>query len=135
MFTSIKNWIQEIRVSDVSRRRRALIWMVVSLFIFICVVWFVVLQLGFFDWQGDWFSGTRAYNASGTREPSSDAPPVGQKWNEAKDAVSDAFGTIEKLFGGALQQLEKNSSTTTSTTTATSSIPISTTTATTDIRP
>ncbi|MFA7201441.1 MAG: hypothetical protein WC099_00315 [Candidatus Paceibacterota bacterium] len=116
MFTSIKNWIQDVRSSDISRQRRVLVWMVVISFILICGIWFVAMQLGFIDWEGDWIAGTRTYDASGKIESSMpDTESMGQKWNETKRAVGDAFRNIENLFGSAVQQMEVSASSTAST--------------------
>lgn len=128
MFTSIKNWIQDVRSSHISRQRRVLVWIVVISFILICGIWFVTMQLGFIDWEGDWIAGTRTYDASGKIESSMpDTESMGQKWNETKRAVGDAFHNIENLFGSAVQQMEVPASSTASTSSLVPSFATSTT--------
>lgn len=113
MFTSIKNWIREVQVSDVTRRRRVLIWLVGVFFVLICGIWFVTIQLGFIDWNGDWISGTRTYDASGTRESSGpDTSPIGEKWEDAKNAVGNAFHNIGGLFESTTTPRESTASST-----------------------
>ena len=128
MFTSIGNWIKEVQSSGAQRQRRVLVCIVGVFFILICGIWFVAIQLGFIDWQGEWISGTRTYNASGTLESSiPDSASVGQKWDETKNAVGDAFRNIGDLFGNALHQIE-TPATSTPPTTIISTSTVSTTT-------
>ena len=128
MFASIKNWVEGVRHADAARQRRVLVSIVVTFFVIICIVWYVVIRLGFIDWSGEWISGTHTYTASGTLESSGpDTTVIGEKWDEIKNAVGNAFGDMRKLVGDGLGKLESSTSST-STATSSSTIASSTTT-------
>lgn len=113
MFASIKNWIEEVRRADARRQRRVLMFMVIISFVVVCVAWYAVIRFGFIDWSGEWISGTHTYTASGTLESSGpDTSIIGEKWNEIKDAMGNAFGDMKKLVGDGLSKLESSTATT-----------------------
>ena len=113
MFASIKNWIEEVRRADARRQRRVLMFMVIISFVVVCVAWYAVIRFGFIDWSGEWISGTHTYTASGTLESSGpDTTIIGEKWNEIKDAMGNAFGDMKKLVGDGLSRLESSTATT-----------------------
>ncbi len=129
MFASIKNWIEEVRRADARRQRRVLMFMVIISFVVVCVAWYAVIRFGFIDWSGEWISGTHTYNASGTLESSGpDTTMIGEKLDEIKNAVGNAFGDMRKLVGDGLSKLESSASSASTTSPITASSTTSTTT-------
>ncbi len=95
----MRHWVNRVRALDEHRRKRIFIWSVVVVFCVLLGGWIIAIQLGFVDTQASWMSGTHTYSASGTPQ-STDFSPLRDKWNQAKDAVGNAWNSLGSVLEG-----------------------------------
>lgn len=105
----MRQWIHKVRALNEQQRKRVFILAVVVVFAALLGIWILVIQFGFIDIQSSWMSGTHTYSASGTPE-STDLSPLREKWDQAKNALGNAWNNLGSVLGGGSLPIASNTS-------------------------